>query len=422
MLLASCAQGALSAESSSADWPVIPKRAIRSNATKGEIFQLDSVPLNGRKALFLIHGGGGEKRPSFRWTNLIRALKADSEFKRRFKVYFFRYNTDERLHITTPQLKEAILQLYARCGSRPITILCLSMGGNIAQRAMLDPQVDSAVELVLSLASPFHGSPLFSPGWFQYSLDRVWYMPWARPVHNLDYLLYFSRHKTLQDDLKWDNFDELIPDVGKFKSGLGLGPVGVLSPKEDANPQLAKINTASTVNKSKFITYAGYLVNIYLMSERRQLLERSILAPVNYVTVKLPVQLGREHPALRMLNMEMSNMVINRHNEADEDSPASPHTYVLNDGITPISSALYLPPEIIKKNPMLLEHELPAISQATDVRLSRAFRNMDHISFLDGKPPKRFGSKLLIDQVHPDQESRPVFQWIIRDLLEHTRP
>jgi hypothetical protein len=221
----------------------------------------------------------------------------------------------------------------------------------------------------------------------------------------------------LQEDLKWDNFDELIPDIGKFKSGLGLGPKGILTPEDNANPQLARINESTHIDKSKFVTYSGYLVNKYLMVGKRKLLEQTLLGPFNYVTVKLPVQLGREHPALKLLNAEMSNLVMNP--DATVAGPPSPHAYVLNDGIAPVSSALYMPPELIRKSPMLLESELPSIRNACDVHLARVFRNMDHVSFLDSKPPRHLGRKDLIDQAHPEQGRRRIFQWIIHDLLEY---
>jgi hypothetical protein len=400
------------------DWPLLPPGKIRSGAAKGEIFQLDDTPLAGRRVLLLVHGGGGENRPCFRWGKLVKAFSDDPEASRQFKIFLFRYNTEEKIALTGSQLKDAVLQLRARTGCEKINLLCLSMGGNLAQRAMLDPEVDSAVERVFCLATPFHGSPLFSPGWFQYSLDRTWYMPWARPVHRLDYLLYFSRHRSLQEELKWDNADQLIPDIGKFKNGIVVAREASLTPEDNANPQLAGINRSKRINKSKFVTYGGYLVNSYLLFGKRKLIERTLLAPVKYVTVKLPVQLGREHPALKLLNAEMSNLAVNP--DAPVKGQPSRHSYMLNDGIAPISSALYLPEELIRNNPMLAEKELSTIAAASDVHLARAFRDMDHCSFLDGKPPRIVGGKGVIDQLHPEHGRRPIFQWIIHDLLEHS--
>lgn len=398
-------------------YQVLPKRRIRASAANGQVFQLDNSPLAGRKVLLLVHGGGAENRAYFRWGKLVKALSADQDFSRRFKLYFYRYSTEERLAQSTPKFKKAVLQLRHDCAVNQVSLLCLSMGGNLAQRAMLDPAIEAAVDLVFCMGTPFHGSPLFSADWFKYSLNRQWYMPWARPVHNLDYLLYFSRHKTLQEDLCWDNFDQLIPDIGKFKGDLGLGPKGVLEPRLDSNPELASINESTRINKSKFITYGGYLVNVYLMHGKRRLLEKTVLAPYHYVFVKLPVQLGREHPALRMLNTEMSTLAINPDTPAY--GPPSPHSYVLNDGIAPLSSSLYLPPGLVRENPMLLENEFPAIREAADVHLVRVFRDMDHISFLDGKPPKRLGRKEVKDQIHPEDGSRSLFQWLAQDLLRY---
>ncbi len=397
--------------------PILPKHRMRSTPVKGEIFQQDNSALAGRKILLFVHGGGAEKRPYFRWQKLVKSLSSNPEFVKKFKIYFYRYNTEAPLDTSAPQLKQSIMALRQATGARQVSLLCLSMGGNLAQRAMLDPAVESAVELVFCMATPFHGSPLFSPGWFQYSLDSQWYMPWARTVHNLDYLLYFSRHKILQKDLAWDNFDQLIPDVGKFKSGIGLGPKGVLTPQADDNPELAAINESPRENKSKYIAYGGYLVNIYLMHGKRKFFEETVLAPFHYLTVKLPVQLGREHPCLRMLNKEMSTVAVNP--QAAKIEHADSHAYVLNDGITPISSSLYLPPEVIKGNPMIQESELPILKKVSDVHLVRAFRDLDHISFLDGKPPRRFGRKTLKDQAHPEDGQRKLFAWVAQDLLDY---
>jgi len=217
--------------------------------------------------------------------------------------------------------------------------------------------------------------------------------------------------------LKWDNFDELIPNIGEYKSELGIGPEGHLTPKTNDNPELAKINESARIDKSKFISYGGYLENIYLMSPKRKLLEQTLIAPFHYVFVKLPVQLGREHPALRMMNHELSNLAVNP--DAPIYGPPSPHSYVLNDGITPVSSALYLPPNLIRANPMLMENQLPNLKNLSDVQLVRVFRDMDHISFLDGKPPHHICKTQLSDQVHPDEGKRKIFQWVAKDLLQH---
>ncbi len=400
----------------SCDFPIIPRRRIRSNATTAQIFQLDGTPVNGRRVLLLVHGGGAEKRPYFRWKKVLKALNADPEIPGRFKIYLYRYNTDARLTETAPAFQKDILRLKAATGVNEVSLMCLSMGGNLVQRALMDPAVDAAVDLVFAMCCPFHGSPLFSSAWFQYSLDSTPLMPWARPIHNLDYLLYFSRHKTLQQDLRWDNFDDLIPRVGRFKEG-GLGPRGDLTPGTMDNPELAAINASGRINKTKFVTYGGYLVNIYIMPPWRRRLEKTILAPYRYVTVKLPVQLGREHPALRMLNKELSNMAINP--DAPIYGPPSPHSFVLNDGITPVSSALYLSPELIKENPMLLEADLPALHGATDVHLARVFRNLDHISFLDGRPPNKVPWPKVSDMIHPEDGKKRLFDFLVDDLKNY---
>jgi len=63
------------------------------------------------------------------------------------------------------------------------------------------------------MATPFHGSPLFSPDWLQYSLYRGHYLATVRLLDSLDYNVYFHSHKNYQEDLKWDNSDGMLPTV-----------------------------------------------------------------------------------------------------------------------------------------------------------------------------------------------------------------
>lgn len=240
-------------------------------------------------------------------------------------------------------------------------------------------------------------------------------MPWSRNLHYLDYLLFFSRHKNYQQDLKWDDLDGLIPNIGQFQKRNPLAPRGDLTPERDANPVLAAVNTNGKLKKDKFITYAGYLVNPYLLTGARKKLTTTILAPYRFLTVRLPVQLGREHPALKMLNEEMGRLAVNP--DASLYGPPNPHTFVLNDGITPLVSALFLPDSALKAHPCVQESDFLDLKKLTDVQTARIFRDIDHITFLDGRPPHR-GSPLLSDQLHPLHGRRMIVDWMLYDLMQ----
>jgi hypothetical protein len=398
-------------------YPLPPQgKMLQQKPTAGETYQVDNTPLGDRKPLLLVHGGAGEGKPLCRWGRVIDRFSQDPDFNKTYKIFLYRYNTSVSLRETVPQFQAALLALHEQVGRKPLTILTLSMGGNLCQGALVDPAVDRAVELVLAMGTPFHGSPLFSADWFQYSLDKTRLMPWARPVHSVDLKLYFSMHKNYLEDLKWDNLDGLIPEVGRFKARLPIAPRGVLTPDRDANPELARINTEGGLDKSKFIVYGGYLINPYLLTPGKRKLEKTILAPYRFVTVRLATQVGREHAALKLLNQEMGRLDVNPN--APVYGPPNPHAFGLNDGITPLSSAIFLPPDVMKGYPVLQEGDLARLRHASDVRLARVFRNIDHVTFLDGRPPHR-GSPELRDELHPEHGQRQIIDWMLSDLMNN---
>jgi hypothetical protein len=399
------------------DYPLPPYgKQVLVKPVKAEIFQLDKQPLRDRTPLLLVHGGAGESKPLCRWGKVIQRFSQDPGFNRKYKIFIYRYDSSANLRDSVPQFRQALLELHEAAGGRPLTILTLSMGGNLCQGALVDPDVDKVVDLVLAMGTPFHGSPLFSADWFQYSLTNSKLTPWSRPVHSLDLRLYFAVHKNYLEDLRWDNLDDVIPDVGRFKSKLPIAPRGVLTPARAANTELAAINTEGQLDKDKFITYGGYLLNPYLMTPGQRKLEKTILAPYRFVTVRVASQLGREHAALKLLNQEMSSMAVNPNGGLT--GPPSRQTFDLNDGITPLSSAMFLPPEVMKDYPILHEADLSRLRSATDVHLARVFKNIDHVTYLDGRPPRR-GSPNLRDQLHPEQGQRPIIDWMLVDLMNH---
>lgn len=386
-------------------------QALKAPASKsGEIYQLDSSPLLARKPLLLVHGGSGERKPLCRWGTVIDYLQSSESFRNRFKIYLYRYDSKKCLSETVPPLRHALERLSQACDGAPITVVALSMGGNLMQGALLDAKTDSLVEKVLAMGTPFHGSPLFSPDWFQYSLDRSKILPWARAVHGWDYRFFFQRHLNYLEDLKWDNADLLIPEVGKFHSLVPIGPRGDLTVRRDGNPMLAEINKASHRQKHKFITYAGYIHNPYLMPAWRRRLESTILAPYAFFRIRIMAHLGREHAALKWLNREMSQLHVNT-----RVTTADPSAYKLNDGITPVNSAVWLPADVVSRCPVLDEAALKDLDELTDVRLARVFKHVDHVSFMDGKPPK--GNDLLADEVHPEEGRKPLLEWVLSDIV-----
>lgn len=388
-------------------------RTLKRKSTHAELFEYDTSPLGNRQPFLFVHGLRGEFYPTFRWTKVARAFTKDSAFNKAYKVYFLRYSTIVPLSKTVPEFRQSIAQLAAECEQRPIGIMALSMGGNLVQEGILDKETNQAIKFVMTLGTPFHGSPLFTRNWVQYSIYKNFAMPWTRVDHSLAFRMYFHHNPNLEKDLPWDNADGAIPNVGKFDSILPLGPTGVLTPENSTNTFLADVNQQH-FDKKKFITYSGYLNNPYMQSELLRVTKTTILAPYTLLSMKLPAHLAREHAVLKMLNCVIGSVVSSK---AAISEAKTPFLYQLNDGITPVTSALFLPEDAFKKAALANEAKLPTLKEIADVRVARVFKNIDHLSFIDGVRPAH-GSELLKDELNPEASSKRMFQWMLTDIMD----
>lgn len=380
-----------------------------------QLFQLDDSAIGERAPLLFVHGGGGEHKEMFRWDKVVGAFRKDPEFNKRYKVYFLRYDSEAPLPSSVNDAVEALIDFGDKNPTKKLTVVALSMGGNVMQGALADRRIDALVTRLIALGTPFHGSPLFSADWYQYSLHKNKFQPVSRLFDSLDYRAYFSRHKNYQKDLKWDNVDNAMPDVGKFHSLTPLGPKGNLTVGRDDNPLLATFNKEIKIDKNKITAYAGYLLNSDVLAmSRKQKMRSYLLAPYHFFTVRVPAQLGREQPALKVLNAKVSRVV------SDEEGYGKAHLYALNDGITPISSAVFLSAKATREYPILKETDLSILNEITDIRKARVFRNIDHITFIEGSPPHR-GSSFVRDEIHPNDGAHSIFDWMLNDLLDRSQ-
>lgn len=80
-----------------------------------------------------------------------------------------------------------------------------------------------------------------------------------------------------------------------------------------------------------------------------------------------------------------------------------------------MQSALCLPNSVVGSVPLSKESDIAAIKPLTDVRTARVFRNIDHLTFIDGYKPLR-GTHNLKDQLNPSEGPHKIFDWIALDL------
>jgi hypothetical protein len=60
------------------------------------------------------------------------------------------------------------------------------------------------------------------------------------------------------------------------------------------------------------------------------------------------------------------------------------------------------------------------MKESSDVRVARTFRNVDHLTFIDGCRPHHTRS-LLQDELNPQAGARDVFAWMLSDILDNTQ-
>jgi hypothetical protein len=395
-----------------------PASKLKNEPTSVEIYQYDKQPLGMRQPLLLVHGLRGEFYENFRWTKLSTFLADNKDFNQHYKIFLARWDTHDDFSNVVPAFKQALSKLYSGCGNTKLTVMALSMGGNAVQEAMEDPSCGRMVDRVLSLGSPFHGSPLFCADWMQYSMLKRHIFPWVKLDTCIPYRIYFNHHLNLLSDMRWDDADKQIPDVGPFSERIPLKVSGDLTPATMGNPHILKVNKLLNSEKGKFITYGGYLLGPWTGGRPPTVARWVATLPYRFITNVVPEHVGREHSVLRSLNFQIAAAQPRKSpvgTEYDGKKPMYP--YGMNDGISPLSSSLFLPESALAKEDLISPGDLSKLKERLDVGKARVFRDIDHLTFIDGYHPIGSPAKLQ-DELSPSESPRPIFHWILTDLLE----
>src|SRR6516162_8685145 len=125
-------QGSVDATS----YPLVPPLSeCRSKPQSITVYEYDKTPLGDRQPFLLIHGLRGEYYQGFRWNELIRHFQAHDQFSKKYKLYLVRYDSLSSLEQTVPLMRNAIAQLYENANRRPLSVMALSIGGNLVYEA-----------------------------------------------------------------------------------------------------------------------------------------------------------------------------------------------------------------------------------------------------------------------------------------------
>jgi hypothetical protein len=386
-------------------------KQIKKKPVIVEMYQFDEAPLGSRQPLLLVHGLRGELwKDCFRWQQLCTYLTQDNEFNKRYKIYLARYDSYLPLGQLREQFQQAFLKFAADTGDRPVSIICLSLGGNVVADAMSDPKIDAHVDHVLTMGTPFHGSPLFSSSWMEYTILKTHISPVAQIDVCLPYQIYFGKHRNLLDDLNWDNSDKMLPTIERYRLWYNPLRARAISPGVNGNHSVFKWNEAQ-VDKKKFTVYAGYLETPVADGGA---VSKRFKNPMSwFVGTIIPMHAGKEHPVLRSLNRQMTAAITAGGTRQGNGA------YALNDGITPLASSLFL------SNPkmddgIVKQVNLAKLAEHVDVRRARVFKNIDHLTFIDDYHPKG-AARDLVDELSDSNTSKPIFAWVLHDLLSPSK-
>jgi len=455
----------------------IPSLSAELNQLPPNLYAYDTSPLGDRTPVILVHGIGGEDlEDAFHWKSFLTFTETRPDFQKRFKIYLFKYDTVRSVPEGSASFRKTLKEFLAGTDA-PIKVVGYSEGGLLVRNALQDPLINARVKKVITIATPFHGSPLATPQWFAQQLDTEPALSPMRMSQHFAYWVAYKKHPSFAADFQWDNFDSAI-SVDDYKKMNGRGeidgfalasrdnfitygsyfgqhvvdPTGELPkelgvthalPKEKAqfknlfrqnvlfsfvNKNLSKVTRVVTGKKPEK-TIDDNLIAVALVPERAQntmptpdraqnmapaldmppVGGMADMAPVATLPDMAPtpdVQPTAEALALRV---EKTDVV-------EEDSDNTSLT-AYNDGISPISSSLWL--GRFMPNFSTLKHPVSklwaALKSLKGTGQARLFAGIDHRNWMDGET--RTETPAVRDLLNPDENPRTVFDWILFDLM-----
>jgi hypothetical protein len=425
-----------------APWPEteMPFVYTRSRKDLNHLFRFERSPLGQRIPVILVPGRAQEYQQNTWWQSVRKLTQNDAAFNKKFKLYIYMYNSFHLLSRQASGLQNELLAYFGQLSPRqPVILITYSLGGIISREVMACPDVRQRVHTMFAIAVPFHGSPIFDPEWFSRYLSS------RSPIRRLEdralYRYYLLDKTNLIQGMRWNNFDQSKPQFSpqqawpvatNLRAAL---PVATPRPKNSL-PKPDQVDTTDAIVpggegtmdpdpettraiKEKTVVYASYIQNRYTQRRRfsgkpeSDLRELPFLLgktafklPNTLVSSVLPVYGLSVHSVFRFVNHQLSNL--------PTYTPRHPkgynlHLYRFNDGVVPLSSALFLPP-----HPTPYDGDLERLMAATDVRLARVFPNLDHMHI--GQYSSRRARIITADARHPEEGQRTPNDWLLYDL------
>lgn len=442
----------------------------------------DKSELGNRTPLILVHGIGASASTQFNWERFLDYAEKQQPLMDRYKIYLYHYDSSRSVPAISQNLQQTLKAFINEQGERKIKILAYSEGGLLTRNAMQDSYVDAHTDEVITLATPFHGSPLANPEWIRQQVKTDSPFSLVRIGQRIAYSITGKLYPTFKEDFHWDNFDGALP-ADQYKGNSAGKTDYALAKKEkfvtygsyfglELNPSVVPeaLDVKAELPKEHLI-FANLFRRNFLFSLVRNNIGKLPLAIRNAnkaaetavapapsskeaasnaikeaidhpdSTVKTanvmialadqdalhpdipdgPVALELEKPASPEETLSKTNalMAINDVQKLEKQPKTAPVSMMMfNDGISPISSTLWLGrymPQAGNGTTVSVEKLWATLKKLKGNENTRLFAGVDHRNWMDGTT--RTGDSKIQDLLNPEEPPRTIFAWLVYDLL-----
>lgn len=388
------------------DSPHIKLVNERSRRNLNHIYTFDKSPLGNRVPVILLPGRAEEFQHASWWKRFRDITYKNRDFEDHFKLYAFIYNSANELDVQAKDFSNDLKNYFGELPpERKVVLVSYSLGGVITRDAMEDPDVFDRVHTVIAIGVPFHGSPLFDPEWFTKYLRPRNHSPIRQLWDRFIFRMYLMTKTNLTRGLKWDNFDGSEPQFQVEEELKGDQVVARIVPYEATG--------TTPAFKQKTIVYASYMDNEYTTPQPSGLTLPKLVGdtsriPKEIIGAVLPIYGSSVHAVFTYMNHQLSNLPTY---DADHSHGKNMHVYKYNDGVIPLSSALFLPP---RSTPYA--GSIDELTQPIDVQKARVFANIDHMHL--GEYSINVQKTDSTDILHPEEGKRTPTYWVLYDLQQ----
>ena len=174
----------------------------------------DSAPLGTRIPLILVHGNNNERDGKYSaWGHYAATIKKDSSFRKKYKTYLFRWDSNSS-NLLNGLTFGSRIDGRRELANKDLVILAHSRGGLVSRYFMNHYTMNTGnrkgqpggekVASLVTLATPHRGSPGADLVWVNFSIDRYF----GSEAIFMSSIYTFFVHKKNHRYLLWDDVDK----------------------------------------------------------------------------------------------------------------------------------------------------------------------------------------------------------------------